>query len=509
MRKFFKEVVSTNTNSISYKSTIKKYIIALCISSISSLLLILIFSNTKFKFIIFMSFALILWITISFICRIIKVSKNIGCSIFKSVANLIQTKRISWKIKLQFLYFKQGFILKFLSFIYTLLRLSLLFLIPLLFAYLTFSKSFNELFDNLSEQDVAKLFDISTMIFGIVITLFSILVSIKQRKIYNENEHKMVLKYYIGPYSISTLIFENILYFILVIISYLTGDCNVLSIILLIIYGLFAIICLVSVINSSSVKIYYNVNRLGKNNIFQRRKGNFVSFLRKEDNFTDKISYIIKLSLSTPFIEFFEHIEKLNEKIFYSQNQVEVLDVELFSKYTKEYFKQISNDSQIYGMYIYLNKTKNFLELLYDKKEYQFFEKIVYLVNKQLLNLLSSKTIARRFQTISSRECKISLLDNGLILDIYLRNAMIFLSVAPSIEDFMDFISVKIEKDESKFYTLNKVGYNDVKDKIMKLLNKYESNNESLFNTIKDSVEDLKKLVQIIKEEIDKNKNDY
>lgn len=505
MKKFLKEIINIDIKLTNYKPILKKYVLALSINIFIFALIFLLFWNTELRFILLFPIIILLWFTISSIIRIINISKEKGHKFFKSIAHEFKQIRISRKLKLRFYYLKYNFLLKCGSFLYEVLRLLMRISIPFLFICITVSKISIDFFNSFTDQDVKNLFDISTMIFGIVITLFSILVSTKQHKIYDENEHKLVLRYRIGAYSVLELIINNILYFVFVIINFIFGSRNALPIIFLIIYGLFAIISLTIVINSSIVKIYHNVNNLGKINIFQRRKGNFVNFLSKSEKLADKIDYIINLYQSPSFLEFSMHIGKLSKKVFYSQNQMENFDIELFKKYTIEYFKQIKNDSQILGLFIYIDETKKLLEILYEKEEYQFFEQIVYLVHEQLLKFLNSKTMTRRFGIASQEECKMSIFYDQLVLSIYFRNLLVIETIFQNVNKLIGFISDSIAKDETKFYHLKNNIYNDIQSKIIFKLDSYKSNNSLLINTITEVTNDFNKMVKDVKEKIKNN----
>lgn len=509
MNKFPKEIADIDLKLTNYKPIIKKYILSFSLTILIIILLFPLLWKTSLKFILLLPFILALGLLISFIIKVINISRNNGYSFFKSITYEFKQKRLSGKLKTSFRYLKYNLLLKCCSFMHTTVIFLMWLLLPILFIYITVSKPFTEFFKNLPEQYINNLFNISTMIFGIVITLFSILVSTKQHKIYDENEHKLVLKYKIWIYNVLELIIDNIIYFVLVIINYVIGSNNALSIIFLIIYGLFAIISLTIVINSSVVKIYYNVNHLSKNNIFQRRKGNFVNFLSEGEKFSDKVEHILKLSLTNSFFEFFKHLEKLRKKVFYSQDEIENFDVELFSKYTIEYFKQIKNDSQIFGLFVYIEEIKKILVLLYEKEKYEFFEHIVYLVNEQLLKFLNSKTMSQRFGILSQEECKMSMYYDQLISSISLRNLMIIETIIPSVISYDELIKDLITKDETKFYKLKNSIYDEMKSKIIFILNSYKSNNDSIDNIINEIMKDFNKMVENIKEKIEQNTSEF
>lgn len=497
MKNYIEKILNIDVKLTNYKPIIKKHLIALISLIVISIILFFLFWDTALRIILLLPILLVFGVIILFVIKIINVYRKKGYKFFKSIVYEFKQIRLSHNLKYRFYYLKHNFVFKCLSFLYRVFRVLILLSVPFLFIYVPFSKSFINSFKSLPEQTVDNLFDISTMIFGIVITLFSILVSTRQNRIYNENEHKLVLKYNIGIYSLKQLIIYNIIYFVLVIINYVFGTNSAISIIFLIIYGLFAIVSLTFVINSSIVKIYYNVNNLGKINIFQRRKGNFVNFIGKYEKFDEKIDDIIKLSLSTPFLEFSIHLDKLTEKVFYSQNQIKDFDVELFSKYTNEYFKQIKNDSQIFGIYIYIEHTKKILKLLYEKKEYQFFEQIVYLINEQLMNFFNSKTMSRRFGKVSREECIMSIFYDKLVSSIYYRNIMIIETVISSVKGLNDFIN-DIMKNENKFYKLNNIIYEEKQNKIINVLNSYKANNDLFNNIMIDIIDDFNKIVEVI-----------
>lgn len=293
-----------------------------------------------------------------------------------------------------------------------------------------FTAKGQDMFSFVPSYSVDALETISFTLYGLQLTVFSIVVALKHKKVFKETEFKMLSNLYYHGYSIKVLMLVCNSYLINLIIDIALGGNIKQS---TVIFGFFSVILLIRVTHLmfvSTAKLHFLYNSSGlKDNYFLRKKGNITSIIDlKNEKEIDYVEELLNKSKYHILDNVQIYFDKLIRSAFYGNNNEYNYDIELFEVYLRNYYKYISNDSQILGT-IYVDLIMiNMLNVLYKRKMYEDFYEYSKISLNLYLSFLKRRMIRKRFYDIPQKVYKSDIRNGGKFTNIYLRN-MIFISV--------------------------------------------------------------------------------
>ena len=367
-----------------------------------------------------------------------------------------------------------------------------------------------ELFAFIDEEKKIILFNAAIALFGITMTIYSIIFAFKNVKYLHENQFELLLKS--GKvYSLRQIIMYDIIYLGFMIYSFCTGE-YILTTLTLILYLGVTIFRLVLITLKSNARIYYDLNfNFFSSNPFMRRKENYFE-IASSKNVDFNESMLLKFALVALKNGYTRSAKKyfnnLVRCILYKNND-NLFDFDIFDLYVKCYFKNVCSDSQLVGTLlvfkefdILLNElSKNEMKELY----YSYLTTFIIRFNK----LLNSRTVKKRFilpeerlvnLDIKSAQCFIvNVLErNVMLVEIFKNNYdILFENIKASMND--DFFDDDIEDIDLKMKKLYKVidDYNkltsDMSEKYREKLKEYS-----------EEIKTKKELLEKMKNHIDK-----
>ena len=133
----------------------------------------------------------------------------------------------------------------------------LLFLIVASFIPFYFLNSFRNLVENMSEQMKNQIENLAVTIYGLQLTVYSIMVSTKHKLIFGVSEYKMKMKISKSGHNIEFFLIMSNAYLVIFIISKILNVGSASSSVSLLLYSVITLIKNVLMINTNSAKIYY------------------------------------------------------------------------------------------------------------------------------------------------------------------------------------------------------------------------------------------------------------
>lgn len=381
----------------------------------------------------------------------------------------------------------------FFTILYFVIYYSVLFVPPILL--LIFNSQINDFFDKILPNE---LDGIALTLYGLQLTIFSVLIALKHKKIYGESEFKIGLKINKIGLNIDYFILMANIYIVFFVIRTVLGVDNRGSSFFIIVYSTILLIKYSSLIKKSTAYVYYRYKCDNiKTNVLFRKKGNVLSVIKDEENI-EYYREMLNKSIDKELLKIISYFRKFKKNIFYKiENDIDD-EIELFEIYLSNYFKSIKNDAQIFGLYHTFSIIMDTLAVLLKNKKYLELDKILILLLQKYDNLLKSHHLKRRFKYLNRDLKKFE--NNRMILNIYVRNLYLLLILKSNVDLIKIFIDKKGNSLEKKLFDDS---FKEIKNKILtvqKTLKNYEEINKSLFNFVKESIDIQKVISTAIKE---------
>lgn len=402
-------------------------------------------------------------------------------------------QKIKSKLKLFFYckkvdYVKMSFLDNIIAYSLTFLRVAVYLLIYLGLPILFIIKNsiINEFLDKLFQSHKTNYInELALTIYGLQLTIFSIMIALKHKKIYGMSELKIGMNFSKSGFSINYFILMSNMYLVFYIFcSIFEYDSKKTSFYLLI-YSTILLLKYSTWIKKSTAEVYYQYKCSNiKDNLLFRKRGNVLSVLNNKENI-NYFNEMLEKSNDKELLKIQIYFSDLQRNIFYNVDNDINDEIELFEIYIQKYFKSIKNDAKIFGMVYTFNKIEGILTLLLKNKKYYEFERIFKSILSKYQMLLSSYLFKRRFTPIKQNQ--IIEKNNKLLLCVYIRNLFILLILNLNIDLLVRFMDKK-EKDIKKNIFENSM--NEIEDKsslIREQIKKYEINNSQILNYINES----------------------
>lgn len=353
-----------------------------------------------------------------------------------------------------------------------------IFIFGLSFLPVILEGKFANITSSLTEQQQDFIITNAISIFGITITVFSILTSLKSYKIYRESELKLILKtnlFYV--FSINWALFMTIFYLMGLIITYSTGG-NATNIALsLTIYSYILICFCIYALKLKKSYIYYKNNNLNVlYNPYFRIIGNIFNYIggeRKPEKIKDNLK-------DNALVQTYSFLETLQEYTFYNNNIDEEVCIDSFKIYIKKHRKKIKTDVQMSIVSDISKFIEAIIRNLVNTKNYFAAINICNIYLEEYIKLIESKKFKKRIVFLSKQEYdRIACYKNGeLLLFCMTRNALIINDLLTSkivFENISEFIE---ETNNSKFFLENDISI--MKNRIIKINNQIDEINSKL-----------------------------
>ncbi len=361
-----------------------------------------------------------------------------------------------------------------LTFLYFAIYISILFLIPIL--YFINSVDVNKFIDSILSDNINE---IALTLYGLQLTIFSILIALKHKKIYDVSELKIGMKISRIGLNINYFIVMSNLYLVFYIIDVALGNDSKKAALFLIIYSTVSLLKCSSLMQTSTAQIYYkykcdHIN----NNVLFRKKGNILSIIKNSEN-NDYFTEMSNQAIDKELLKIIDYFNSFKKNIFYNINNDFNDEFELFELYLHKYFKSIKNDAQLFGTLHTFIVIRDILDTLLKNKKYLEFENLFQIILLKYNNLLDSRNVKRRF----AKTRKFPLVEDNqkVVSGIYLRNTYLLIAfninynLLKGLDDKNKEAIEKFILEESKAEIRKKIS------KIQEIVKEYERNNNELF----------------------------
>ena len=322
----------------------------------------------------------------------------------------------------------------------------LLFLIVASFIPFYFLNSFRNLVENMSEQKKNQIENLAVTIYGLQLTVYSIMVSTKHKLIFGVSEYKMKMKISKSGHNIEFFLIMSNAYLVIFIISKILNVGSASSSVSLLLYSVITLIKNVLMINTNSAKIYYlyRCENLITNPLI-RKNGNIKSIC------TEKIidlnfKIVLEKAQDNNFMKIYNYLSILEEMNFYGLNNEIYDEKELFKIYLSTYFKQINNDSKILCLNFIFDKINSIILTLCKNENFYIAIGLLEISIVEFNRFLKTKFLRKRLSSFKKGKEYISEKDIKKLVELYIRNLFllnIIIDVNKNISTLINEMKIK------------------------------------------------------------------
>ena len=322
----------------------------------------------------------------------------------------------------------------------------LLFLIVASFIPFYFLNSFRNLVENMSEQMKNQIENLAVTIYGLQLTVYSIMVSTKHKLIFGVSEYKMKMKISKSGHNIEFFLIMSNAYLVIFIISKILNVGSASSSVSLLLYSVITLIKNVLMINTNSAKIYYlyRCENLITNPLI-RKNGNIKSIC------TEKIidlnfKIVLEKAQDNNFMKIYNYLSILEEMNFYGLNNEIYDEKELFKIYLSTYFKQINNDSKILCLNFIFDKINSIILTLCKNENFYIAIGLLEISIVEFNRFLKTKFLRKRLSSFKKGKEYISEKDIKKLVELYIRNLFllnIIIDVNKNISTLINEMKIK------------------------------------------------------------------
>ena len=385
-------------------------------------------------------------------------------------------------VKMTFVDYVVSYCVKFLLIF---LLISLLLVLPILCLVSAFplNKLLTELLQSHSTNYINEL---ALTIYGLQLTVFSIAIALKYKRIYGISEFKIGMTHSKRGNSISYFMIMTNIYLVLLVIGIIIDSNNKTNSFYLLVYSTILLLKYSSWIKKTTAEVYYDYKCFNiKNNVLLRKKGNVLSVLNDE-NKTKYFDEMLEKSIDKELVKIHNYFLEFEKSLFYKAENDINDEVELFEIYLSKYFKSIKNDAQLFGTLHTFNKFNEILLLISENKKYLELEEIMTLILNEYIKMLKSYNVKRRFKDIKKVDI-LSSDDKKTISKIYLRNLFLLMILEINIKLLNEFIENQKNNINGNIFGNSLHCIKMRITSINEIIKKYESENTLLLKHISDT----------------------